>query len=70
MAHMQQDVTGIWYLADIWHIEDIQDIRPELDRSQALEVLRAMSDNFDANIGINWEYISDISYTLYPQEDK
>jgi len=69
MAYMEKDPqSGKWYLADVWHIEDIQDVRPELDKDQALKVLEAMAKNYDASIGINWEYISDISHTLYPVE--
>ena len=69
MAHMEQSATGEWFLSDPWSIEDIQDVRPELDKDQALKVLEAMANYYDANIGINWEYISDIAYTLYPMED-
>lgn len=69
MAHMTQDVTGIWYLADNWFIEDVQNVRPDLERGQCLEVLRMLADRFDANIGINWELISFWADEMYPEED-
>lgn len=69
MAHMAQNEKGVWYLADDWHIEDVQSVRPDLDEDQALEVLGALEDNFDANNGINWDVIEYTADTLFPMED-
>ena len=68
MAHMKQNEKGVWYLSDDWHIEDVQSVRPDLDDDQALEVLGALEDNFDANNGINWEVIEYTADTLFPVE--
>ena len=68
MAHMKQNEKGVWYLSDDWHIEDVQSVRPDLDDDQALEVLGALEDNFDANNGINWEVIEYTADTLFPIE--
>ena len=70
MAHMAQTETGAWYLADDWHIDDVQSMRPDLNDDQCIEVLQAMADWFDANDGINWDFITMTAEQLYPQEDE
>ena len=70
MAHMKQTETGAWYLADDWHIDDVQSVRPDLDDDQAVHVLEAMADWFDANDGINWEVIEMTAEQLYPQDEE
>jgi len=67
---MEKDLQGNWFLSDPWHIEDIQDVRPDLTEAQALHVLIAMSDNFDANNGINWDYINDMASSLFPIDEE
>lgn len=69
MAHMQLNDKGVWYLADDWHIEDVQSVRPDLDDDQALEVLNMLEQDFDANNGINWEVIEYTAESLYPPEE-
>lgn len=66
MAHMKQTETGVWYLSDDWHIDDVREVRPDLDNDQCLEVLDAMADAFDANHGINWDVIWYTADGLYP----
>ena len=58
---------GIWYLADDWHIEDIQSVRADLDDDQAVEVLKYMAQFYDAQIGINWDYINQCAHEVYPE---
>jgi hypothetical protein len=70
MAHMTQNDKGVWYLADDWHIEDVQSVRPDLDDDQAIEVLNMMEQEFDANNGINWEVIEYTADALYPQKEE
>ena len=70
MAHMAQTSAGIWYLADDWHIEDVQSVRPDLNDDQCIHVLEAMADWFDANDGINWEVIEMTAEQLYPQDEE
>lgn len=40
-------------IARIWGIEDVQGIRPDLSEEQAWEVLQAVKDSHEADIGIN-----------------
>lgn len=68
MAHMEKDLQGNWFLSDPWHIEDVQNVREDLTDDQALEVLQALSDDFDANNGINWEVIEYTADKLFPME--
>jgi len=61
---------GIWYLADDWHIEDVQSVRADLDDDQAHEVLEAVADNFDANVGITWDVLEFWADELFPEGGK
>jgi len=71
MAHMQlNEEKGIWYLADDWHIEDVQSVRADLDDDQAHEVLEAVADNFDANVGITWDVLEFWADELFPEGGK
>ena len=56
-------------LQDPWHVEDVQQQRPDLTEDQASEVLAFMAKNFDANIGINWDVIDSAAEYLYPEEE-
>ena len=66
MAHMAQTEAGVWYLTDDWHIEDVQNVRPDLDDDQCIRVLEVIADSFDANNGINWDVIEYFAHTLFP----
>lgn len=66
MAHMAQTETGVWYLTDDWHIDDIKNVRPDLDDDQCIHVLEVMADDFDANNGINWDVIEYTAEQLFP----
>jgi hypothetical protein len=56
-------------LQDPWHVDDVFNQRPDLTEDQAIEVLRRLARNFDANIGINWEVIDSCAEYLFPQEE-
>ncbi len=55
-------------LQDPWSVEDVQNQRPDLNHEQSVEVLGRLADNFDANIGINWDVIDACAEYLFPQE--
>jgi hypothetical protein len=69
MAHMKQTETGIWYLTDDWHVEDILHIRPDLTEDEALRVLEVLADDFDANNGINWDVIQYTADSIFPEPE-
>jgi hypothetical protein len=40
-----------------WHIDDVQEVRPDLTDEQAREVLFAAKRYHDAEQGINWDVL-------------
>jgi hypothetical protein len=66
-AHMRE----FWKnkLVDIWSVEDVQSVRPDLDEKQAVMVLEHLDRNFDSEIGINWQRIEQAAiYVFGPLE--
>lgn len=55
-------------IAIVWHVEDVLDQCPTLNRDEALEVLHVLKRKHDANIGINWEVIQIVAQCCYPQK--
>jgi hypothetical protein len=45
------------YIASIWHIDDVKEVRPDLTDAQAMQALESAERNHDAEIGINWEVL-------------
>lgn len=68
MAHIAKTKEGVIYLADDWHIEDVQNVRPDLNDDQCANVLENLADWFDANDGINLDVIEAAAESLYPSE--
>lgn len=56
-------------IAVSWGIEDVQEIRPDLDDDQAWEVLQAIEDRHDCNSGITWDTLEYMADRLYPISD-
>lgn len=60
MAHIVEE-NGQSILRDDWHMADIFSVAENMDikltEDEAHEVMVHMESSFDANIGINWEYI-------------
>jgi hypothetical protein len=44
-------------IAIIWCVEDVQEIRPDLNQDECWAVLEETSHHHDATIGINWEVL-------------
>ena len=55
-------------VAVIWSIEDVQEVRPDIDDDQAWEVLQRCYHRHDCEIGFNWMLIEFIADDLYPSE--
>lgn len=47
------------YIAIWWGVEDVQEMRPDLDEEQARRVLKCLEHDHDASYGINWDSITD-----------
>lgn len=52
----------------MWHKEDVGQVRPDLTDEQCVQVMRKIKDNHDANVGVNWDVISDTADSLFPKE--
>lgn len=42
-----------------WHVEDVLSRDPTMTREEAFEVLEAVKDNHDAEVGVNWQVIDE-----------
>jgi hypothetical protein len=56
-------------IAIIWHIEDVQNVRPNLTNQQASDVLIHLKKNHDANLGITWDTIEIATDLLFPPNE-
>jgi hypothetical protein len=70
MARLAQMEDGTYYLADDWHIDDVLMVRPDLTEEQAVEVLGAVADNFDAGLGITWFNFEFWADELFPPAEE
>ncbi len=52
-------------IAQIWGVEDVRSIRPELNDDQAWDVLQQIEKNFDGNRGVTWDMIERTAYDLF-----
>jgi hypothetical protein len=60
MAHVSKDQEGKVVLRDNWYIDDVRNVLvegEELTDDECIGVLEDVADNFDANIGVNWDVI-------------
>ena len=54
-------------IADIWCIEDVKSVRPDLTDGQCMQVLELCERRHDAEIGINWLVIGCHADDLFPK---
>lgn len=52
-----------------WHIDDVLEIRPDLDDRKAMNVLHMVMRKHDATVGVNWEVLDFWATELYPEGD-
>ena len=52
-----------------WHIDDVKEVRPDLNDDQCRDVLLTAERRHDANIGINWEVLAIWARELFPEAD-
>jgi hypothetical protein len=57
------------YIASIWHIDDVKEVRPDFTDEQAMQTLESVERNHDAEIGINWEVLRLHADFIHPQPD-
>jgi hypothetical protein len=63
---VQENLPLVKEISIIWHIEDVQSVRPDLTDEQASLVLKHLKKNHDAEVGINWEIIEIVADILFP----
>lgn len=51
-----------------WSVDDVksEDIRPDLDDDEALNVLNCVIDKHDATIGVTWTTLAYFANGMYP----
>ena len=59
IEHIQMLEGGNDNFSKIWHVDDVLSINSDLSRDRARLVLTMAMDNHDANIGINWEVLTE-----------
>jgi hypothetical protein len=56
-------------IAHIWGIEDVQQIRPDLNDDQAWGVLKVIDERLDSEYGLSWDDIENAAEELFPEPD-
>lgn len=64
---IQERLERQGYIAILWHIDDVKEVRPDLTRKQCIEVLKQCKHGHDAGIGINWDVIEVVADSLFPE---
>ncbi len=41
-----------------WHVDDVIGLRPDLNETDAIQVLKLCKRSHDANVGNNWDVIA------------
>jgi hypothetical protein len=57
------------FVASLWHIDDVKEIRPDLTAEQSMQVLERCINKHDAEIGMNWLFIEAIADDLFPKQE-
>lgn len=53
-------------IGHLWAIEDVLELRPDLNPDQAWQVLQRVDDLKDANYGISWDHLQIAADELFP----
>ena len=53
-------------IAIVWSIEDVKEIRPDLDDEACMDVLGYVQNKHDPTIGVSWETLKINSEYLFP----
>jgi hypothetical protein len=66
-AMVKAELETHGYVATLWHVTDVQEVRPDLTDAQAMETLRYAEHNHNAELGINWDILRIHADDLYPE---
>lgn len=56
-------------IAHIWGIDDVKQLRPDLDDDASWAVLMSVRDDLDSDHGITWDTVKTTADELYPQSE-
>jgi hypothetical protein len=65
LVQIQQLLTAARAIAILWFKEDVQTIRPDLTPDQCWEVLQHVERHHDAELGINWQSLTESAELLF-----
>ena len=68
MTNLSPLLTPAEQIAVVWSSDDVLEIRPDLTREQAVEVLNEAENCHDAGIGINWHSLECTAEGLFGPE--
>ena len=52
-------------IAIIWCIDDVKEVRPDLNEDQCWQVLQHAKRHYDATVGISWEVLDIVAGILF-----
>lgn len=52
-------------IAIIWCIDDVKEVRPDLNEDQCWQVLQNVERHHDATVGISWEVLDIVAGILF-----
>jgi hypothetical protein len=64
---IDEQLEAIGQIAIIWSVEDVQQERPDLSDEQAMQVLKVVKEEHDANMSVGWQTIDLFASDLFPQ---
>lgn len=57
-------------IAVVWSIDDVHTVRKDLSPEQAMDVLKLVESDHDANVGVNWDVLQNAANELFPIDAK
>jgi hypothetical protein len=63
---ISEQLAAQGYVAILWHIDDVKQERPDLTDEQAMAVLRKAEQEYNADIGLNWDSLHLHADHLFP----
>ena len=57
------------FIKIIWHIEDVQEVRPDLGKAQCRRVSDSIVNHHDACRGVTWDTLKVVAAMLFPIPD-
>jgi hypothetical protein len=52
----------------VWSVEDVLEVRPDLNDEQSMKVLQEVKNHHDATVGVNWDTLQYWADELFPEK--